>query len=174
MSILPMPTVFLSPSTPLRVAALSAALLLSACAGVPRAASTGPGPAADAVTSAYHGDAARPAEGKGWVRTELYFATGQWEASPEEVAAGERRWLDFLDREVTPRFPSGLSVFDVYGQWLPPGASTPSRLRSKELVVHHPDTPEQAAAIEDIRAAWKRETGHLSVLRSQLHADVSF
>ncbi|MCD9027018.1 DUF3574 domain-containing protein [Luteimonas sp. BDR2-5] len=165
-ALVPRPRAFLHTS------ALTAALLLSACATAPRV------PAADAaqaaVTPAYHGDAARPAEGKGWVRTELYFATGQWDASPEEVAAGERRWLDFLDREVTPRFPSGLSVFDVYGQWLPPGASTPSRLRSKELVVHHPDTPEQAAAIEDIRAAWKRETGHLSVLRSQLHADVSF
>ena len=27
------------------------------------------------------------------------------------------KWRDFLDREVTPRFPSGLSVVDVYGQW---------------------------------------------------------
>ncbi|MDR6991722.1 DUF3574 domain-containing protein [Luteimonas sp. 3794] len=150
---------------------LLAALCLAACAGTP---SMGALPSASVATAAYHGDAGRPAEGKGWVRTELYFATGQWNASPEDAAAAEQRWLDFLDREVTPRFPSGLSVLDVYGQWLPPGATTPSRLRSKELVVHHPDTPEQAAAIEAIRVAWKQETGHLSVLRSQLHADVSF
>ena len=149
-----------------------AASALAACAT--SAPTSAPGVPEKVVTSAYNGDAARPAEGIGWVRTELYFATGQWVASPEETAASEQRWLDFLDREVTPRFPKGLSVIDVYGQWLPPGASTPSRLRSKELVVHHPDTPEQAAAIEAIRTAWKQETGHLSVLRSQLHADVSF
>ncbi|VXA98395.1 conserved exported hypothetical protein [Luteimonas sp. 9C] len=148
-----------------------AALCLAACAGTPTA---GAAPSAQSATAAYHGDDARPADGKGWVRTELYFATSPWNASPEDAAAAEQRWLDFLDREVTPRFPGGLSVLDVYGQWLPPGATTPSRLRSKELVVHHPDTPAQAAAIEAVRVAWKQETGHLSVLRSQLHADVSF
>lgn len=156
---------------PIFIATVTATAFTGCATGVPTSA---PGVPEKVVTSAYHGDAARPAEGIGWVRTELYFATGQWEASPEETAASEQRWLDFLDREVTPRFPKGLSVIDVYGQWLPPGASTPSRLRSKELVVHHPDTPEQAAAIEAIRTAWKQETGHLSVLRSQLHADVSF
>lgn len=159
-------SLFLRPLLP-----LIAASALAACA----TGASAPAPGVPAVvTSAYHGDEARPAESRGWVRTELYFATGQWVASPEETAASEQRWLDFLDREVTPRFPKGLSVIDVYGQWLPPGAETPSRLRSKELVVHHPDTPEQAAAIEAIRTAWKQETGHLSVLRSQLHADVSF
>lgn len=152
------------------LSALVASLLAACATGAPA-----PAPGVPAVvTSAYHGDAARPAEGRGWVRTELYFATGRWDATPEDAAAAEQRWLDFLDREVTPRFPKGLSVIDVYGQWLPPGSDTPSRLRSKELVVHHPDTPEQAAAIEAIRTAWKQETGHLSVLRSQLHADVSF
>ncbi len=151
---------------------LSVVLALSACvSGSPATSPSAPG---QSVTSAYYGDDARPAEGQGWLRTELYFATGRWDATPEDAAAAEQRWLDFLDREVTPRFPSGLSVIDIYGQWLPPGETTPSRLRSKALVVHHPDAPEQAASIEAIRAAWKQETGHLSVLRSQQRADVSF
>ncbi|NYZ62349.1 DUF3574 domain-containing protein [Luteimonas deserti] len=138
---------------------------LAGCTGVP---------VREPVTAAYHGDAARPAAGDGWLRTELYFATGRWEADDAERIADEQRWLAFLDREVTPRFPQGLSVIDVYGQWLPEGATTPTRLRSKELVVLHADTPEASDAIDAIRAAWKRDTGHRSVLRSQLSARVSF
>ncbi|KLJ00175.1 DUF3574 domain-containing protein [Luteimonas sp. FCS-9] len=157
--------------SPLRtVLLILVALSLGACASAPVPA----GAPLQVATAAYQGDATRPADGRGWLRTELYFATGRWDADADEAAAAERRWLDFLDREVSPRFPAGLSVVDVYGQWLPPGSDTPSRLRSKELVVLHADTPEAAASIEAIRLAWKRETGHLSVLRSQLHADVSF
>lgn len=146
-------------------------LALAACAATP-ARDTVSRP--EAVTAAYHGDAARPAQALDWVRTELYFAVGEWDAAPAAAEAAEQRWLDFLDREVTPRFPEGLSVIDAYGQWLPPGASVPTRLRSKELVIQHPDTPERHEAIEAIRLAWKRETGHRSVLRSRLRADVSF
>ncbi|MFD2184808.1 DUF3574 domain-containing protein [Rhodoplanes azumiensis] len=29
----------------------------------------------------------------------------------------EARWADFLAREVTPRFPDGLTVYDARGQW---------------------------------------------------------
>lgn len=29
----------------------------------------------------------------------------------------ESRWAAFLAREVTPRFPDGLTVFDASGQW---------------------------------------------------------
>lgn len=143
-------------------------LLVAALAGCASPA------ARETVTAAYHGDTARPAAGEGWLRTELYFATGRWDATDAERAADEQHWLAFLDREVTPRFPQGLSVIDVYGQWLPDGAATPTRLRSKELVVLHADTPEASDAIDAIRTAWKRETGHLSVLRSQLSTRVSF
>jgi len=29
--------------------------------------------------------------------------------------AGDARWRQFLAREVTPRFPDGLTVYDTYG-----------------------------------------------------------
>ena len=45
-----------------------------------------------------------------------------------------------LDKEVTPRFPDGLTVFDAYGQWLFRGDAAPNRLRTKVLVVLHEDT----------------------------------
>ena len=79
----------------------------------------------------------------------------------------------FLDREVTPRFPEGLSVVDVYGQWQGKNPTTPYRLRSKMLIIDYPDTEENREKIEAIRSAWKQKTGQQSVMRITA-ADVSF
>lgn len=150
---------------------------LGACASAPRVdqASGAAGAAAAAGTTAsLHGDAARPAEAAGWARSELYFAIAADGADAAAIAEGDARWRAFLDREVTPRFPDGLSVLDADGQWLARGASEPSRLKSKVLVILHPDTPAVRADFDAIRLAWKRETGHVSVLWSRQRVDVSF
>jgi hypothetical protein len=62
-----------------------------------------------------HGDGAHPAHAQHWVGTQLYFGLGP--ADAPEKGVSEAAWREFLDHEVTPRFPSGLSVMDVYGQW---------------------------------------------------------
>jgi hypothetical protein len=118
------------------------------------------------------GDAAHPGQTQGWVRTELYFGLGP--ADQPDKGISEAEWRDFLDHEVTPRFPAGLSVEDVYGQWLSKGKTEPSRLRSKVLIILYEGTEENRAKVEAIRAAWKQKTGHQSVLRVTQPADVSF
>lgn len=143
-------------------------LLLTGCAspGIERPA--------QATTAALHGDATRPAAAAGWARSELYFGVGN-EADPADPSnIDEARWRAFLDREVTPRFPDGLTVFDAYGQWLFRGRDAPERLNSKVLVILHEDTPQRSADIEAIRLAWKQATGHQSVLWSRHAVDVSF
>lgn len=122
--------------------------------------------------SVLHDDPAHPAATSGWVRTELYFATGPADDSASGV--DERRWREFLDREVSTRFPDGLSVYDAYGQWRGKGEREPERLRSKVILLLHPDTPQRRADVEAIRAAWKRATGDESVLRVTQPADVGF
>ena len=119
-----------------------------------------------------HGDAAHPPKARGWVDTRLYFGLGPSDDSSKGVS--EAAWRDFLDKEVTPRFPSGLSVMDIYGQWQGKHATTPERIRSKMLVIDYPETPENQAKVEAIRAAWKQRTGDQSVLRVTEPADVSF
>lgn len=123
-------------------------------------------------TAVLHGDAAHPAQAAGWVDTRLYFGLGPADAPGRGV--GEAAWRDFLDREVTPRFPDGLSVLDVYGQWQGKDERAPERLHSKLLVIDYPDTAENRAKVDAIRAAWKRRTGDQSVLRVTTPADVSF
>jgi len=128
-----------------------------------------------AVAPTLQGDAAHPGHTQGWVDTKLYFGLDSEDApgvSPHAVS--EAQWRVFLDREVTPRFPAGLSVVDVYGQWQGKSATAPSRLRSKMLIIDYPDTQENRDKIEAIRSAWKQQTGQQSVLRITEPADVSF
>ncbi|MHC1479243.1 DUF3574 domain-containing protein [Frateuria aurantia] len=117
-------------------------------------------------------DQAHPVATHGWVESRLYFGLGRVD-SPDAVA-GEQRWQHFLDTVVTPRFPAGLSVQDVYGQWQGPGQPAPVHLRSKLLIVDYPDNASNRERIEQIRTQWKAETGERSVLRVTVPADVSF
>ena len=123
-----------------------------------------------------HGDKAHPAATQGWVDTKLYFGLGPIDASGDYATKGvtESAWRDFLDAEVTPRFPSGLSVMDVYGQWQGVHQTKPERIRSKMLIIDYPGTPENEAKVEAIRAAWKARTHDQSVLKVSEPASVSF
>jgi hypothetical protein len=119
-----------------------------------------------------HGDPAHPAKTQDWVDTQLYFGLGPADDASKGVT--ETAWRDFLDKEVTTRFPDGLSVMDVYGQWQGKHQTTPERIRSKLLIIDYPRTPENAEKIEAIRSAWKQKTGDQSVLKVSQPADVSF
>ncbi len=141
------------------------ALALASCAHKPITPSV-------AAAPTLRGDSAHPGETKGWVDTKLYFGLGP--VDHPEQGVSETEWRSFLDREVTSRFPDGLSVLDVYGQWQGKNQTTPERLRSKMLIIDYPDTAENRAKIEAIRAAWKQKTGDQSVMRVTEPADVSF
>jgi len=131
-----------------------------------------PAPAPQSTAPTLSGDPAHPGQTSGWVDTKLYFGLGPMDNPDKGVS--EAQWRAFLDKEVTPRFPDGLSVVDVYGQWQGVKQPAPQRLRSKMLIVDYPDTQVNRDKIEAIRAAWKRQTGDQSVLRVTQPVDVSF
>jgi hypothetical protein len=126
---------------------------------------------AEPPVAVLQGDGAHPGAAH-WIRSELYFGVGP--AGPMEGGVGETRWRVFLDLEVTPRFPDGLTVFDAYGQWRGAGRTEPSRERSKVLVILHENTAEKRAAIDAIRAAWKALAHQQSVLLVSQPAEISF
>ena len=153
------------------------AVLLPLLFAVAASAHAAPPAAEPAPSAQLHGDAARPAEAGGWVRSELYFGVGEESgvsAREQTDAISDAQWKAFLDKEVTPRFPDGLTVFDAYGQWLFRGAPEPNRLRTKVLVILHEDSPQRRNDIEAIRLAWKQATKHQSVLWSRQPVEVSF
>ena len=117
-------------------------------------------------------DLNHPASTSNWVDTRLYFGIGTSDAPDKPSRDAE--WQSFLDTEVTPRFPTGLSVLDVDGQWQRHPGAAPIRVRTKLLVIDYPETPDNEARIEAIRLAWKKRTGDQSVLKVTQPADVSF
>jgi len=159
----------------LKVFSVRSAMLAALAAGVFSAVASEPAAVSAQVTSSLHGDAARPAEAGGWVRSELYFGVGEdANETAGQPVLGEAEWRAFLDAEVTPRFPDGLTVFDAYGQWLFRGRTEPNRLPSKVLVILHENTAQRRNDIEAIRLAWKQASGHQSVLWSFSAVEVSF
>ncbi|PSF37201.1 DUF3574 domain-containing protein [Aphanothece hegewaldii CCALA 016] len=50
---------------------------------------------------------------KEWIKVELYFGLS---SKTREIS--EQEWQQFLNYEITPRFPEGLTVIDSYGQYL--------------------------------------------------------
>jgi hypothetical protein len=142
------------------------ALVAAGCSQKP--AQTVPG----AVAPTLAGDPAHPGHTAGWVDTKLYFGLGPADEPAKGVS--ESAWRAFLDKEVTARFPDGLSVIDVYGQWQGKEEKTPERVRTKLLIIDYRDIQENRDKIEAIRAAWKRLTGDQSVMRVTEPADVSF
>ena len=125
-----------------------------------------------ATAPALQGDAAHPGQSQGGVEAKLYFGLGP--ADHPDQGVSEAQWREFLDKEVTPRFPDGLSVLDAYGQWQGKNEAAPERLRSKLLVIDFADSPENRAKIEAIRVEWKQRTGDQSVLSVIQPAEVSF
>jgi hypothetical protein len=123
------------------------------------------------ATATLKGDPARP-EAAHWLRGELYFGIGQ--ADDPEAGLREIQWQAFVDKEVTPRFPDGLTVFDAYGQWRPRGSVVSSRLLSKVLVILYEDTEANRAAIDAIRVAYKSGRHDQSVLLVTEPVEVSF
>jgi len=77
-------------------------------------------------------------------------------------AIGEREWAAFLDEEVTPRFPDGLSVLDVRGQ----SRNLQGRIereRTKLLVVVVFDAPAHRPKVQAIVEGYSRRYGQHNV-----------
>lgn len=98
---------------------------------------------------------------------ELYF--GRSLASGEEVTDAE--WQSFLDSEITQRFPDGLSVGNVQGQWK--GANAIVHERSKHVVIILAGKA-PAEKLDAIRKAYKARFHQESVLLLQTQGCGSF
>jgi hypothetical protein len=76
--------------------------------------------------------------------------------------ADQVRWRQFLAREVTPRFPDGLTVYETTGQWRDPVTKVITRERSRVLRIIAPaDTAPDT--LTSIANAYKRDFRQKSV-----------
>ncbi|MEZ5817943.1 MAG: DUF3574 domain-containing protein [Hyphomicrobiaceae bacterium] len=102
-------------------------------------------------------------------RIELVFGLSR----KDQVDVSDAAWSLFLAREVTPRFPDGLTVLSASGQWRNKAGDIvrePSRL----LLIWAQPSADLDDRIEAIRSAWKSAHGQESVLRADGASCVSF
>jgi hypothetical protein len=79
------------------------------------------------------------------------------------VGVSEAAWRRFLDREVTARFPDGLTVVSALGQWRDRNTGRVVREPSKLVMIVLPGNADDQARLEAIVAAYKRQFQQQSV-----------
>ena len=93
---------------------------------------------------------------------ELFFGRGL----PGGGEVREAEWQSFLDAEVTPRFPAGLTVFDARGQWRD-GVDTRHE-NSKVLLILPLGVADREAALAAVMDTYRVRFRQSSVLRLDL------
>ena len=68
----------------------------------------------------------------------------------------------FLDTDVTPRFPDGLTVLDAAGRWRAPDGRM-TRERSKLVLIVAAAGPDTAARLDAVRRAYEAQFRQRSV-----------
>ncbi|SPZ64700.1 Protein of uncharacterised function (DUF3574) [Serratia quinivorans] len=142
-------------NTLLLATALTAALLTSGCvAPVPNTAKQ---------------KTATCSVGDPMMQTTLYFGLNR----PTGPVISAAEWQSFVDRQVTPRFKDGLSVFDAKGQWLGNDGKL-ARENSKALMLIHAPGKESETNIEALRSSYKQQFAQDSVMRIDTPVCVAF
>ena len=112
--------------------------------------------------------APRQQVGPALVEDDLYFglSTSQGPVTPAQ-------WEGFLNQEVTPRFPDGLTVIDAKGQWKN-AQGTIGKEPTKVLILIHPDNAGEDKAIQALIDIYKKEFHQESVMKVRSRPEVSF
>ena len=113
-----------------------------------------------------------PTRGTPYIETQLFFGTERPDGGP---AVTDRQFMGFVDKEVTPDFPDGLTVQNGRGQWRDANGKI-EKERSYELILLYP-VPAAGAngrKIEEVRRAYEKAFGQEAVARVDDRTRVDF
>ncbi|NTU79255.1 MAG: DUF3574 domain-containing protein [Chloroflexales bacterium] len=125
-------------------------------------AQAAPTPVATAVPAVTEAQPAVPGvDAQLFARTELYF--GSERPGPD---VSPREFAQFLDKEITPRFPDGLTLLTGRGQFREADGTIVEET-SFVLILFYPyeDRAEASALVEEIRRLYTEQFDQESVLR---------
>jgi Protein of unknown function (DUF3574) len=92
----------------------------------------------------------------------------------ERVGVSEREFGRFVDREISPRFPDGLTVLDAAGEWNDTARKTIIHEPSKLVEIILPGNADDLDRLTQIAEAYKRQFQQQSVGIVTRAACVSF
>jgi hypothetical protein len=90
------------------------------------------------------------------------------------LGVSEAQWGRFVDREISPRFPDGLTVLDAKGEWRDTARNTTVHEPSKMVEIVLPGKPDDGARLAEIAAAYRSRFRQQSVGIVVRSACVSF
>jgi hypothetical protein len=110
-------------------------------------------PAASTARGQEAADAAlcRTVGGTGSLEAELLFGR----SIEGKGTVSNIQWSDFLAKEVTPRFPDGLTVFNTTGQWRDSETKQIVHEPSFIVLILAPNSPDTLTRLSEIRTAYK-------------------
>jgi Protein of unknown function (DUF3574) len=108
-------------------------------------------------------------QGKLFAKTELFFGLSK----PDGTEVSDRAFQNFVNTQVTPRFPNGLTLLAGVGQFRNSSGMI-IREQSRLLILLYPFTKNSNEAIEAIRRNYRFQFQQESVLRVNETACVSF
>ena len=73
----------------------------------------------------------------------------------DRLGVSEAQWGRFVDREISPRFPDGLTVFDAKGEWRDTARKTIVHEPSKVVEIVLPGKPDDVDELNQIAQAYK-------------------
>lgn len=79
------------------------------------------------------------------------------------TAVSESQWARFVDREITPRFPDGLTTYNAAGQWRDRASNKVLRESSKVVHIVLPGHDDDIARLNEIADAYKARFKQQSV-----------
>ncbi|MFI2614250.1 DUF3574 domain-containing protein [Streptomyces sp. NPDC018584] len=163
----------LSRRTRTRIAVAGAATAVLAVAAPAAYASLDDAPRSSSSTAATSTAApSTPVRGKPYTETRLFFGTERPDGGP---AVTDKQFMAFIDKEVTPGFPDGLTIQDGRGQWRDANGRI-ERERSYELILLYPagEARKRDVLIEEIRSDYEKAFAQESVARLDERTRVDF
>lgn len=103
-----------------------------------------------------------------WAQDSLYFGM----SSPQGPVS-DADWQSFVDTEITPRFPDGLTQLSAQGQWKGSDGRI-AKEASRVVVLLHPATADADAKLGQVIQAYKTRFHQESVLRVRQAAEAHF
>lgn len=122
------------------------------------------------LCSPAHAQLSCPANAKAQSVVELVFGR----KIGDRIGVSNAAWSRFVDREITPRFPEGLTVVDASGQWRDTKTGGVVREPSKIVTIVLTDPDKQQAPLDAVIAAYKKKFRQQAVAVILRPACISF
>jgi hypothetical protein len=122
------------------------------------------------LSRATHAQLTCPANAKSQSVVELMFGR----KIGDRIGVSNAAWSRFVDREITPRFPEGLTVVDASGQWRDTKTGGVVREPSKIVTIVLTDPDKQQASLDAVIGAYKKKFRQQAVAVILRPACISF